>query len=72
LDESHFNEIDAVMLYVEEARGRAERAAATLRAAGAEHHLVEAVEATQARLSEVARELRQGTLFAVPTAQTSL
>ena len=71
MDEQHFAEIDAAMLYIEEARARAERAAASLRASGADEHLVEALEETQRKLSEVARELMQGTLFAVPAAQTS-
>jgi len=71
LDE-HFAEIDVAMLYIEEARERAERAAAALRAEGAEDHLVEALERSQAELSDVARRLRQGTLFAVPKDQLSL
>lgn len=71
MDEQHFAEIDAAMLYIEEARARAERAAASLRASGADEHLVEALEETQRKLSEVARELMQSTLFAVPAAQTS-
>lgn len=72
MDESHYSEIDAAMLYIEEARARAERAAATLRAAGAEPHLIEALERTQEQLSESGSRLMQGTLFAVPSAQTSL
>jgi len=72
VDEAHFGEIDAAMLYIEEARARTERAAAALRASGADGHLIEALERTQAELSEVARGLRQGTLFAVPSAQLRL
>jgi hypothetical protein len=72
LDESHFAEIDASMLYIEEARARAERAARSLRQEGAPGHLIEALESAQEHLSDVARELRQGTLFAVPTGQTSI
>ena len=71
MDETHFAEIDAAMVYIEEARARAERAARTLRAEGAETHLIEALEQAQDQLSNVARSLRQGTLFAVPSAQTS-
>lgn len=71
-DERHFAEIDAAMLFIEEARRRTERAVAVLRAAGAEPHLIAALEATEAELSEVARKLRQGTLFAVPSGQLSL
>lgn len=71
LDEQHFREVDVAMLYVEEARSRAERAAEALRRSGAESHLVEALERAEDELSDVARRLRQGTLFAVPAAQTS-
>jgi ABC-type sugar transport system ATPase subunit len=71
VDETHFAEIDAAMLYIEEARARAERAAKTLRAEGADEHLAEALEGAQEQLSDVARALRQGTLFAVPSGQTS-
>jgi len=71
-DEAHYLEIDAVMLFVEEARARAERAAEKMRKEGAEQHLIEAVDQVQADLSDDARRFRQSTLFAVPTAQTSL
>jgi len=72
LDEKHFAEIDVAMLYIEEARERTERATNALRAEGADAHLVEALERTTAELSEVARRLRQGTLFAVPKEQLNL
>ena len=72
LDEEHFAEIDATMLYIEEARARTERAVAALRRGGGEQHLIDALEETQRQLSEVARDLRQGTLFAVPSGQTTL
>lgn len=71
MDETHFAEIDATMLYIEDARARTERAVAALRRGGGEQHLIEALENTQQQLSDVARELRQGTLFAVPSAQTT-
>ena len=71
-DEAQWREIDVAMLYVEEARARAERAAKTLKSTGAEQHLVEALERTQVQLSDTARKLRQGTFFAVPTAQGTL
>ena len=69
LDEKHFEEIDVAMLYIEEARRRAEVAAAALRRDGAEPHLIEALEASERELSDVARRLRQGTFFAVPKEQ---
>ena len=72
LDEKHFADIDVVMLYVEEARRRAERAAAELRRDGAEPHLAEALERSEEELSDVARRLRQGTFFAVPKEQLTI
>ena len=72
LDEKHFAEIDVAMLYIEEARERTERAAQALRAEGADAHLIEALARSEAELSEVARRLRQGTLFAVPREQLEL
>jgi len=72
LDEKHFAEIDVAMLYIEEARERTERAATILRADGADAHLIEALERSTAELSELARRLRQGTLFAVPKEQLNL
>jgi hypothetical protein len=72
LDERHFAEIDAAMLYIEEARARAERAAKTLRVEGADSHLIAALDDAREQLSDVARALRQGTLFAVPSGQISL
>ncbi|MBA3401599.1 MAG: hypothetical protein H0U05_06365 [Actinobacteria bacterium] len=72
LVEKHFAEIDVAMLYIEEARERTERAATILRADGADAHLIEALERSTAELSELARRLRQGTLFAVPKEQLNL
>ncbi len=72
LDEKHYGEIDVVLLIIENARRRAEKAAAELRAEGAEDFLVEALEQVQDDLSEAAKKLRQGTFFAVPKAQLTL
>lgn len=72
MDETHYLEIDGVMLYLEEARRRAERASAALRGDGAEEHLVDALERVQEELSEMSRRLRQDTFFAVPDPQLSL
>ena len=72
LDEQHFAEIDVAMLYIEEARSRAERAVDALRKSGADEHLVKAVAKAETELSDVGRRLRQGTLFAVPKEQLSL
>ncbi len=72
MDEQHFAEIDVAMLYIEEARSRAERAADMLRKSGADDHLVEALVKAEGELSDIGRRLRQGTLFAVPKEQLSL
>jgi hypothetical protein len=72
LDEKHYGEIDAVLLYLENARRRAERAAAELRSTGGDDHLIDALETVQEDLSEAAKRLRQGTFFAVPSAQLTL
>jgi hypothetical protein len=72
LDEKHFAEVDVAMLYIEEASKRAERAAAALRAEGADQHLIDALERSEEELSDVARRLRQGTFFAVPKEQLKL
>ncbi len=72
LDEKHYGEIDVVLLIIENARRRAEKAAAELRAEGAEDFLVDALEQVQDDLSEAAKKLRQGTFFAVPKAQLTL
>jgi len=70
-DERDYGEVDAVLLYIEDARRRAERAAGELRAGGAEDFLLEAMEQVQDDLSETAKKLTQGTFFAVPKAQLS-
>jgi predicted O-methyltransferase YrrM len=72
MDEQHFKDIEVVMLEIEQAQWRAERTAKNLRKAGAEDHLVEAVESAQQELVQAHRRLMQGTLFAVPSAQTAL
>lgn len=72
LDEQYFEQIDHAMLYIEEARSRAEKAATMLRKLGADEHLIEAMENSERELSDVARRLRQGTLFAVPKEQLTL
>lgn len=71
-DEQQYGEVDVVLLYLENARRRAERAAADLRAGGAEDFLVEALEQAQEEISETAKKLRQGTFFAVPSSQLTL
>lgn len=71
-DEKHYGEVDVVLLYIEDARRRAERAATELRAGGADDFLLEALEQVQEDLSQTAKKLTQGTFFAVPKAQLTL
>jgi predicted O-methyltransferase YrrM len=71
-EETHFKEIDVALMYVEEARQRAERAATALRRAGAEPHLVEALDEAREELSATGKRLLQRTHFAVPSAQATL
>lgn len=72
LDEKQYGEVDVVLLYIEDARRRAERAAVELRDGGAEDFLVEAMEQVQLELSATAKKLIQSTFFAVPKAQLTL
>ena len=72
MNEAHFAEIEKTLLYVSEARKRAEKTAKELRRAGAEPHLVAAVEAAEKDLELVGRRLMQQTYFAVPKEQLEL
>lgn len=71
LDEASFKKIESTMLYLEEARARAERAATEMREMGAEIHLIEATEKVRDDVAELARHYRHRTYFAAPKAQTS-
>jgi hypothetical protein len=72
LDEESFRKIESTMLYLEEARARAERAVREMQEIGAEVHLVEATEQVSDDLTELARRYRHRTYFAAAKAQTSL
>ena len=71
MDEQHFAEIDAALMYIEDARARAERAAAELRRTDAEPHLVAALERAKEELSATQKTLLQRTHFVAPAVQTS-
>jgi hypothetical protein len=71
LDEASFKKIESTMLYLEEARARADRAAAEMREIGAEVHLIEATEKVRDDVADLARHYRHRTYFAAPKAQTS-
>ena len=72
VNEAHFREIEKTLLYVSEARQRAEKTAKELRRSDAEPHLVEALEAAERELEKVGRHLMQQTYFAVPKGQLTL
>ena len=72
VNEQHFKEIEVVLLYVSEARERAERTARALRKDGADDHLVEALETAERELEELGQLLMQRTYFAVPKEQLTL
>lgn len=72
MNEKHFAEIEKTLLYISEARKRAEKTAKELRKAGAEPHLVTAIEVAERDLEAVGRRLMQQTYFAVPKEQLEL
>jgi hypothetical protein len=61
-----------VELSIEKSRARAERAAEALKDLDAEPHLIDALERVQEELTSATRLLRQGTYFAVPSAQEEI
>jgi hypothetical protein len=72
MNEAHFREIEKTLLFISEARKRAERTAANLESDGAEQYLVEALRQAERDLEELGRVLMQQTYFAVPDDQLLL
>lgn len=72
MNEAHFAEIEKTLLYVSDARKRAEKAIKELRKDGAEAHLIAALEDAEGELEALGRHLMQKTYFAVPKEQLSL
>jgi hypothetical protein len=72
LNEAHFTEIEKTLLFISDARQRAERAAQTIEKDGAEAHLVEALREAERELEALGRRLMQRTYFAVPDSQLTL
>lgn len=72
MNEAHFREIERALLYISEARERAQRAADALTKDGAELHLVAALQRSAGDLARLHRELMQGTYWAVPGDQARL
>jgi hypothetical protein len=72
VNEAHFAEIERALLYISEARERAERTARELERTGADAHLIRALEDAEGELKLVGRTLMQRTYFAVPKEQLTL
>ena len=66
LIESHNGEVEKVLLYISEARERAERARVAIARDGGEQHLIAALERTEEVLRQEHRRLLQATFYAVP------
>jgi hypothetical protein len=65
MNEAHYSEIEKTLLYISDARRRAERAAKEIRSDGAEPHLIVALDAAAADLKDLQRTQMQATYFAV-------
>jgi hypothetical protein len=72
VNETHFAEIEKTLLYISEARTRAQTAAERLRRGDASLHLVAALEDAERDLEGLGRRLMQETYFAVPEEQMTL
>lgn len=72
MTERHSSEVEKVLLYVEDARARAKRAADAVEKDGADAHVVAALRATEQQLAELHTKLAQGTYYAVADATLKL
>lgn len=72
VNEAHFAEIEKTLLYISDARRRAEKSAKLIAKDGAEPHLVEALQEADRALDAIQTRLMQSTYFAVPKQQLSL
>jgi hypothetical protein len=66
VNEAHYLEVENVLLYVSEARQRAEKAYRRLQKDGAEAHLVAELRESEERLRAEHQRLLQRTFHAVP------
>ncbi len=66
MNELSSSEVEKVLLFISDARDRARKARAQLRAEGAGEHVVGAMERAESSLAKAHRDLMQGTYFAVP------
>ena len=67
-----FQEVEATLLLLSEARERAERAAKMVATASGQEHVVEALEQVDRELLALHRQLMEGTLFYAPPADSQL
>lgn len=72
MTERQSSEVEKVLLYVEDARARARRAADAVEKDGADVHVVTALRATEQELSEMHTRLAQRTYYAVADATLKL
>jgi len=72
VNEAHFAEIEKTLLFISEARERADKAAKALERDDADAHLVEALADAERELLAIHRRLMQTTYFAVPKEQLAL
>ena len=72
VNEAHFAEIEKTLLFISEARERADRAVKALERDDADAHLVEALADAERELLALHRRLMQTTYFAVPKEQLAL
>ena len=72
MSEAHLSEVEKTLLYISEARERAERTRDELKAAGAEPHLIRALDESATVLADEHRRLMQRTFFAVSDSQDRL
>lgn len=70
--EAHFAEIEKTLLFISEARQRAEKTVRELKRVDAPGHLIAAVLDAERALDDVARRLTQETYFAIPSEQLAI
>jgi len=72
MTESQSSEVEKVLLYVEDARARAKRAADAVARDGADAHVVAALQDAERQLAALHTSLAQGTYYAVADATLKL
>lgn len=72
VNEGHFAEVEKALLYISEARERAERTRQALERADAEPHLISALRQSEEALAAEHRRLMKATFFAVDQDQERL